>query len=448
MLVYARARARTGTRPPDPQAMSSPTRVVPLRDRPGSSTDAAPAPPVVVSTTSSTPINAPPPPLPPPQPLVRPCGWEMQMRAGVVLVIIIFAVSLGGGLPCHLSLGAAACSCSSAVTAASAIIGWGYFACWSASFWPQTILNWKRKSVVGLSFDFVVLNEVGFLCYALFNCVLFFNAAAKRDYAASHGGEASGVRANDVFFALHACLVTLIQLAQIALYERGGQRISRACKLALVAIALLAVGLAVPVGVHARGCGWLNRVLALHYTEDPSRDGACSTLTLLYALSYVKLAITLVKYMPQLYLNWQRRSTVGWNIDNVLLDFMGGLLSLLQLLLDAGCSGQWSQLVGDPVKFGLGFSSMFFDTLFMVQHFVLYPERRRRGGGGGGSDGGGGGGGGSGGEGGGGPPGGDGLGGGSSSLRERLLFGEPSSATAPATPPGKERALSGLLEPE
>ena len=66
------------------------------------------------------------------------------------------------------------------------------------------------------------------------------------------------------------------------------------------------------------------------------------------------------------------KSTAGWNIDNVLLDFMGGLLSLLQLLLDAGCSGQWSQLVGDPVKFGLGFSSMFFDTLFMVQHFVLY----------------------------------------------------------------------------
>lgn len=367
------------------------------------------------------------------------------MRAEGVVVIILFSVSLGGGLPCHLSLGVAACSCSSAVTAASAIIGWGYFACWSMSFWPQTILNWKRKSVVGLSFDFVALNEVGFLCYALFNCVLFFNASAKRDYAASHGGEASGVRANDVFFALHACFVTLIQLAQIAMYERGGQRISRACKLALVAIALLAVGLAVPVGVHARGCGWLNRVLALRYAGDPSRDGVCSTLTLLYTLSYVKLAITLVKYIPQLYLNWQRRSTVGWNIDNVLLDFMGGLLSLLQLFLDAGCSGQWSQLIGDPVKFGLGFSSMVFDTLFMLQHFVLYPERRRSSGGS--SDGGGGGGSGRS-EAGGGVPGGDGLGGGSSSLRERLLFGEPSSATAPVTPPGKERALSGLLEPE
>ena len=166
------------------------------------------------------------------------------MRAGGVVAIILFSVSLGGGLPCHLSLGVAACSCSSAVTAASAIIGWGYFACWSMSFWPQTILNWKRKSVVGLSFDFVVLNEVGFLCYALFNCVLFFNASAKRDYAASHGGEASGVRANDVFFALHACFVTLIQLAQIAMYERGGQRIERD------ALDLIEVGRPTKCGEH------------------------------------------------------------------------------------------------------------------------------------------------------------------------------------------------------
>lgn len=37
----------------------------------------------------------------------------------------------------------------------------------------------------------------------------------------------------------------------------------------------------------------------------------------------------------QVVLNYQRQSTVGWNIWNVLLDFEGGLLSLVQLLLDA-----------------------------------------------------------------------------------------------------------------
>ena len=31
---------------------------------------------------------------------------------------------------------------------------------------------------------------------------------------------------------------------------------------------------------------------------------------------------------------------------------------------------------GDPVKFGLGFTSMVFDTIFMIQHFCLYRHRR------------------------------------------------------------------------
>jgi hypothetical protein len=29
---------------------------------------------------------------------------------------------------------------------------------------------------------------------------------------------------------------------------------------------------------------------------------------------------------------------------------------------------------GNPVKFGLGFASMFFDVIFAVQHYILYPK--------------------------------------------------------------------------
>jgi len=36
----------------------------------------------------------------------------------------------------------------------------------------------------------------------------------------------------------------------------------------------------------------------------------------------------------QVYMNWYRKSTVGWNVYNVLLDFTGGWLSLAQLLID------------------------------------------------------------------------------------------------------------------
>ena len=44
---------------------------------------------------------------------------------------------------------------------------------------------------------------------------------------------------------------------------------------------------------------------------------------------YGKAAITLVKYMPQVYLNYKRQSTIGWSLANVMMDFAGGSFSFL-----------------------------------------------------------------------------------------------------------------------
>jgi cystinosin len=89
-----------------------------------------------------------------------------------------------------------------------------------------------------------------------------------------------------------------------------------------------------------------------------------SWLDYLYFLSSLKLIVSIVKYpsqvylkctlitsqslfttlfpcvalplllMAQVYLNFKRKSTVGWNIWNVLLDFTGGALSVAQVRRD------------------------------------------------------------------------------------------------------------------
>ena len=51
---------------------------------------------------------------------------------------------------------------------------------------------------------------------------------------------------------------------------------------------------------------------------------------------------------------------------------VGGALSTLQLVLDCADQHDWSGISGDVVKFGLGVTSMVFDVLFLVQHYVLY----------------------------------------------------------------------------
>lgn len=71
-------------------------------------------------------------------------------------------------------------------------------------------------------------------------------------------------------------------------------------------------------------------------------------------------------------MNYRRKSTQGWSIGNILLDFTGGMLSMLQMILNAYNYDDWNSLFGDPTKFGLGLFSVLFDILFMVQHYILY----------------------------------------------------------------------------
>jgi cystinosin len=70
--------------------------------------------------------------------------------------------------------------------------------------------------------------------------------------------------------------------------------------------------------------------------------------------------------------NYKRKSTDGWSIWPILLDFSGGWLSLAQLIIDSSLQNDWSGVTGNPVKFGLGNITIVFDILFFVQHYVLY----------------------------------------------------------------------------
>ena len=85
--------------------------------------------------------------------------------------------------------------------------------------------------------------------------------------------------------------------------------------------------------------------------------------------------VTLVKYMPQVWVNYKRKSTKGWSIWQILFDMTGGVLSILQLVIDSSLQADWSGLIGNPVKLGLGNVSIFFDVIFITQHYILYAKQ-------------------------------------------------------------------------
>ncbi|XP_073473009.1 cystinosin [Aquarana catesbeiana] len=240
---------------------------------------------------------------------------------------------------------------SLAVQILEQIIGWIYFLAWSVSFYPQVYENWRRKSVVGLSFDFLALNLTGFISYSVFNVGLFWIPYIRELFLHVNPNGVIPVDANDVFFSLHAVLLTLITIIQCCIYERGEQRVSK------VSIGLLVIA-------------WLFAFSMLFVTVA----GRITWLQFLFCFSYIKLAITLMKYFPQAYMNFRRKSTAGWSIGNVLLDFTGGSFSILQMFLQSYNNDEWTLIFGDPTKFGLGLFSIIFDIVFITQHYCLYRK--------------------------------------------------------------------------
>lgn len=232
------------------------------------------------------------------------------------------------------------------------LLGWAYFLAWSISFYPQIILNYQRKSVVGLNFDFLALNLLGFFCYSVFNIGLFWSNKIQESYRIYHPHGIIPVMLSDVIFSVHGFFVTLFTIIQCFLYERSNQRVSPG---AIFFIVLSTILLS------------LSSILAAF--------GGISILFLIYLFSYVKLSVSIIKYIPQAVMNYRRKSTDGWSIGNILLDLSGGILSFIQMIFLAMNYDDWASIFGSFTKLGLSLVSIGFDIVFILQHYVFYRNK-------------------------------------------------------------------------
>ncbi|GBF94099.1 hypothetical protein Rsub_07086 [Raphidocelis subcapitata] len=293
---------------------------------------------------------------------------------------------------------------------AQSATGWAYTLAWSLTFWSQAVLNYTRQDVSGLSFDFLALNMLGWVAYSLFNVAMYYalpctpgglhpaapagaraflgagpraaelaaligahlppsplgaaappGLPAASGLAALLGGSPGGgcdyaVELNDVVFAVHALLVTTLTVWQARAYPSGGQRVHLACVLGIAVVAKFAAAYALAIwagwDVGARLAPWMEWVYWAYF------------------LSYVKMGVTCVKYCPQAFMNCRRRSTEGWSLLTILLDFVGGILSLGQQFVTCYWTGNWGPLASNPVKLGLAVITIVFDVVFLAQHWA------------------------------------------------------------------------------
>ncbi|KAF3004536.1 hypothetical protein E8E14_000334 [Neopestalotiopsis sp. 37M] len=243
----------------------------------------------------------------------------------------------------------------------SAIIGWTYMILWTASFYPQVILNIRRKTTEGFSINFSILNILGMTSYAVHNCVLSYSPTVRHQYAQRNPhNPIPTVQLNDVVYAIHGAVIVFVIYTQFypRIWRFTPSKAQRASPIYLcifwLCITAIAFG-AMAVVVYPNSQKWM-------------------WLDVIYLLGSVKAFSTLVKYLPQAWLNYRRKSTQGLSMLQFTLDFTGALLSLLQLVIDSIHGGDWSGVLGNPAKFALGNVTLFFDLVFYFQHYYLYRE--------------------------------------------------------------------------
>lgn len=161
------------------------------------------------------------------------------------------------------------------------------------------------------------------------------------------------MRFNDFLFAAHGAFFCVIIYSQffpsIWGFKVGlSQKASKAALgifwgsiLGILVVTLLARTWGKDGGYDPEGWAWIDVVrMARTYTA------LVTDLRKVYALGYCKLITVVVKYIPQAWVNYKRKSTEGWSIYPMLLDFTGGWLSIGQLIIDSSLQSDWTGITG------------------------------------------------------------------------------------------------------
>ncbi|GKV41288.1 hypothetical protein SLEP1_g48839 [Rubroshorea leprosula] len=247
------------------------------------------------------------------------------------------------------------------------VLGWFAFVSWSSCFYPQVILNFRRKSVVGLNFDFALLNLTKHSAYLIYNACLYFSLAVQKQYLDKYGyNQMIPVAANDVAFSIHAVLMTSITLIQIAIYDRGNQKFSK-ISIAIVSAVWLTAAICLFVALPKHSWLWLISIFnsiqvcmtAIKYTPQVRIVSFLDGFYTINRHSGITFHVgqwidmqRVERYPPFLnffpfnvkllarknevaVFNFARKSTEGFSIGYVLFDFTGGLTSLAQMAVQS-----------------------------------------------------------------------------------------------------------------
>lgn len=173
----------------------------------------------------------------------------------------------------------------------------------------------------------IIINPVGFLTLTIWNWGVYFSPLAREQYKQRHNGHLPQISNSDLAFCLHALIISTITLGQVIYYAWKNQRkaivtgedgetrplledettTTSSSQTSTIKPSVPLQFALVAVVVSALASGGL--VWA----------GKAEWLDWLYFVSALKLLISIVKYMPQVILNYKLKSAEGLAISVMLL---------------------------------------------------------------------------------------------------------------------------------
>lgn len=199
-------------------------------------------------------------------------------------------------------------------------------------------MNYRTKSSDAILLDSIALNIVGYWSYFATIYLQLFNGKVIKDYEKVYNTKPILLMI-DFLYASHCLICIIVTFCQVIYYrvlklksyhEKGPSKdhFSFSTDFHYVAVILRKLN---------RSTKFLILVLVCFLCGCFYQAFVSESLPLLHLtkiLTLVKLFVNCIKYVPQLLLNYKKKSVEGYPFVSVYLDLAGGTMSLCQIILD------------------------------------------------------------------------------------------------------------------
>ncbi|AMD22542.1 HHL228Cp [Eremothecium sinecaudum] len=243
------------------------------------------------------------------------------------------------------------------------LLGYLYVGCWSVSMYPPLWNNMKLHHTKAVSKDYVILNSVGY-CALILSMLIYALLWADPNSEVQEEAVQPTLTVFDFWYGIHSWFLNMMLATQVI----WGRHLwgfkpepTRRMKVVYVRLIYLTFMFAAAITINYLYQNWAY--------------GRNNVNTLLYCnrLYLIKITMSVVKYIAQIKHNFEHKSMKGFPMLSVMLDALGGIFSLVQLVLQLAKAPEFTMAVfiANFGKIGIGMVTLFFNFIYVSQ-WLLY----------------------------------------------------------------------------